>query len=187
MVVHTDVLPPRLVFQAKLGVAVAPDLAKFHAEFKDTAGDLTASPGHTTVTYQTPAADNAANPPAKVSLDLKEVPSFLDFTVKQAASVKAGNPNETCGLAESNFVLPTIAYDSDGANRNLMDVSGELDMSFIEAGAPKIVMEMTNLADSFTISNTDAGKAFNLENPGLTTTKVLVKVIPFDLKLLDLN
>jgi hypothetical protein len=109
------------------------------------------------------------------------------FTVKEAASVKAGNPNEKCGLAESNFVLPAIVYDSNGANQNLLDVSGELDLSFIEAGAPKVVMEMTNLADGFTLSNTDAGKAFNIENPGLKTDKVLVKVIPFDLKLLDLN
>lgn len=134
------------------------------------------------------AIDSALyNPAAKVSLDLKDVPSFLDFTVKEAASTKTGNPNETCGLVESDFVLPTMVYDSNGANRNALDLSGELDLAFLEPGAPRVIFDLANLADGFTITNTEEGKTYNLENPGETSGSVLVKVIPLGITLLDIN
>jgi hypothetical protein len=171
-------------------VAVAPDLANFHAEFRDAGGGLTGSPGHTTVQYQTPGADRvdlSGNPASKISLDLKDVPSLIDFLVQTAASVKSGNPNETCGLKESDFVLPTMVYHSDGANKNSLDMAAELDLSFIKADSPKVILELTDLADAFTITNTNEGENYNIGNAGGTTTKVLVKVVPFDVTLIDLD
>jgi hypothetical protein len=185
--VHTDVIPHQVVFQARLGAASAPDAARFHAEFRDAAGGLTGSPGHTTFTYQSPAEDGADNPPAKVSLDLNDVPSLLDFAVKEAASAKPGNPDETCGLVESDFVLPTLVYDSAGAHQNDLDLAGEIDLSFVKPGSPKVVFDLVDLADGFTITNTDEGETFNIENPGLVTGKVLVKVVPMDITLLHIN
>ena len=188
IVVHTDVLSPKILFQAQLGAPAAGHLVHFHGEFRDTGGALNSSPSGVTVRYQTPGADNADNPAAKVSLALQDVPSLIDMKVTDNGKKTGANPDETCGIAKSDFILPTISYDSDGLNKNSLNLQGELDLSFIEAGSPKVIFDIVDFADGFTITNTDNGDTFNVGgNTSASSTKVLVKVEPLDITLLDLN
>ncbi len=195
VVVDIFTLPPDVGFVARLNAAAAPDLVWFEATFKDTSGALTASPGRAIVTYQTPTLDGADNPPAKVVLDLRDVPSYLQFVVKTAEKKLSGNPNQTCGIVTSDFMLPTIQYFSAGANRNLMDASVFLDLSFTnpQAPPPPITIDTKDLADGFRITNTAQGSTYNIEHNvgGSTTDRLLVKVgtstRPLEITILELD
>lgn len=187
ILVETGAVPPQVGFLAQIGdPAPGTDSTHFLAEFRDAAGGLTASPGTARIRFQTPAKDGADNPAPKINLDLKDVPSKIEFSVKEPASVKSGDPNNQCGLRSSDTVLPTLRYDSDGANKNALDLNGEIDVSFITEGAPKVIFELTDLADGFEMKNTTSGEVFELNTDGAKSGRIMVKVVPLDLTLLHI-
>ncbi len=200
IVAHTDTLPPQVKFVGKTGAALPGseqerDKVQFLLEFLDTAGARNASPGKASVKLYTPGRDGVVSPPAKLALDLGDVPSFVDFRVKKPASVKTGNPNERCGKRDSTFVLPSIVYDSDGMNMNLLDLKGEIDTKLftpdgeaVNPNDPKVFFDVVDMADGLKISQEgEEGKIYRILSPGAATGKVLVKVDPLDVTLLDLD
>lgn len=199
IVVHTDSLPPQVKFVGKTGAALPGtpaerDKVQFLLEFLDKNGARNASPGRATVNLRTPGRDGIVDPPAKIALDLGDVPSFIDFRVKKQASVKSGNPNERCGVRDSTFVLPTIEYDSDGMNQNRLDLKGEIDTKVFTPGNepvnpkdPKVFFDVVDMADGLKISQESAGEIYRIISPGAPTGKIIVKVEPLDVVLLDLD
>lgn len=200
IVAHTDSLPQQVKFVGKTGAALPGteeerDKVQFLLEFLDTAGARSASPGKASVKLYTPGRDGVIDPPAKLALDLNDVPSFVDFRVKKPASVKTGNPDERCGKRDSTFVLPSIEYDSDGSNKNLLDLKGEIDTKLftpegeaVNPNDPKVFFDVVDMADGLKISQEgEEGKIYRILSPGAATGKVLVKVDPLDVTLLDLD
>jgi hypothetical protein len=199
VLVETGAVPPQVTFDA-LAIEEAEahqDPVTFKAEFRDAAGNLTASPGTARVRYQMPTKDGADNPTPKVTLDLADVPSRVNFVVGHPADVKSGNPTNQCGLRTSTTVLPTLRYSSAGVNADQLDVNGEIDIaafvdevpsdSALDGGPPpKVIFELTDLADGFRMDNNAGGDVFELGTGAAKTERVLVKVVPLDLTLLHI-
>lgn len=204
VLVETGAVPPQVTFDAlalskEALKALEPhgDPVTFKAEFRDATGALTASPGTARVRYQMPETDGTDNPAPKVTLDMADVPSRVNFVVGRPADVKSGDPINQCGLRTSTTVLPTLRYNSVGTNVNQLDVNGEIDIaafadevasdsSLDGAPPPKVSFELADLADGFRMDNNAGGDVFELSTGAAKTGRVLVKVVPLDLTLLHL-